>query len=82
MDLAFDPVCSCVRSQPVVITQAVTQTRAWPVSRLTASRKALSADVLDLQLKSLAFLEAADDRKQVPGLRVAIGAEHTHQALG
>ena len=82
MDPASHAGCNRVQSQPVVIMPGITQTHALPVSRLTASRKALSADVLDLQLKSLAFLEAADDRKQVPGLRVAIGAEHTHQALG
>ena len=37
---------------------------------------------LNLQVKPLAFLEVADDLKQIPGLRVAVGAEHAHQALG
>ena len=37
---------------------------------------------LNLQVKTLAFLEMADDLKQIPSLRVTVGAEHPHQALG
>ena len=48
---------------------------------LFARTHRLSSGV-DPQVKPLAFLEVADDFKQVPGLRIAVGAEHTHQALG
>ena len=33
-------------------------------------------------MKPCAFLEMANDRKQVPGLGITVGTEHTHQAFG
>ena len=45
------------------------------------SRTRCPSNAADPQVKSFAFLEVTDDLKRVPGLGVAVGAEHTHQAL-
>ena len=37
---------------------------------------------LNFELKPLAFLKVADDLEQVASLRIPVGAEHAHQALG
>ena len=49
--------------------------------RFIAIKEAIEFDGKQ-DLKPLAFLKVADDLKQVPGLRIAVGAEHAHQALG
>ena len=41
-----------------------------------------SSNRLYVEEQTVAFLEAADDLEEIACLRIAVGTEHTHQALG
>ena len=66
----------------MVITPGAIQPQTLPVSLLAESDETFLSDVSNLEVNSLLLLEAAENRKQVAGLRIAVGAEHAHQALG
>lgn len=42
------------------------------------TRHAALANSLDLEPKPVAFLQAANNRRKVPGLRIAVRAQHAH----
>ena len=54
----------------------------FPLPDCCPSRAWRLTNRLDLEVKPFALLKSADDFEEVPCLRIAVGTEHAHQALG